>query len=322
METFNSKYGSLYKDWEGYESQHQYDRLERLVLSYNKNLRTEVIKAKEKYNLKIRSLISDKTGLNLSFPYDKNRIEKRTITVEVEDRVPSTLLDIFKAYDDSIIELLLHYRQLQATISELEFQLNHLKKFTPLYKGDVESGKLNEVLNHLIKLVEVVEKSDILTAIQRLDPDILGAYFLQSNRVELYWLPIGLLSLINNMSVEDFTIVVLTHELVHGYTHIGFDKDGNHWDTVDFGNSDLVIVEGFAQLYTDMICKDYFDSAGMAFETLLNSQRPEYTVYKLWHLNDGKNNYEKARQILLRVRAKCCKNYNDFNAELRRLTEF
>jgi hypothetical protein len=323
MDTFKSKYNHL-NSYDNTQQREQYSRLKELVLSFNKDLEKEVAKAKDKYNLRIRGLISDKTGLDLSFTFkneqkytfDKTHVKKRNIRVDITDKVPNSLLEILKNFTDSQIKLLLHFRQMQSSIVEIEFQISQFNNFSEYHQNKTSIAELDLVLQHLKKLVNEVENSNILSAIQKLDPDVLGSYFLNDNHIELYWLSIGFLSLINNYSVEDYTLVVLIHELTHGYTHIGFDKDGNSWLTSDFGNSDLKVVEGFAQLYTEMICKDYFEGAFNAFMTLLQSQRTEYTDYKYWELSNGENIYERARLVLLKTRSKCWNNYGQFRSEL------
>ena len=42
-----------------------------------------------------------------------------------------------------------------------------------------------------------------------------------------------------DVAIEDLTVVVLIHELAHGYTHIGRDIDGTSWDDTAFAKSDL-----------------------------------------------------------------------------------
>jgi hypothetical protein len=39
--------------------------------------------------------------------------------------------------------------------------------------------------------------------LKRLGPDILGAYYFYERRVELYWLSIGMYSLIYNTPIEE-----------------------------------------------------------------------------------------------------------------------
>jgi hypothetical protein len=70
------------------------------VLSFNKNLKDEVFRAKEKYNLKVRGVIAEKTGVSLTFKTKEtyNR-EAAFIPIRIVDLVPSSLLKLFDNYD-------------------------------------------------------------------------------------------------------------------------------------------------------------------------------------------------------------------------------
>lgn len=326
MDTFQSKYSTWFLPLTQKQKQ-QYERLEKLVLSFNENLKDEVIRAKEKYNLKARSVIADKTGVSLTYrtkDIDTKQIDnsdKAKIPIKVVDLVPLSLLELFDKYDDNHIELLLHYRRMKRSVNELQFQIRKYSEFTQFHNESAKVSELNNSIKHLHKLIKEVEDCGILEAIQKLGPDLLGAYFLRDNRVELYWLCIGLCNILHDLPIEDFTLVVLIHELVHGYTHIGFDKDGNNWNTDDFNHADLKIVEGFAQFYTEMLCRDYFDQATDAFNALLTKQSTEYTDYKNWFGEKEPDKYEKVRRLLLKTRKSRIVKYDDFKHYLEKIKE-
>jgi len=299
----------------------QYERFERLVLNFNVNLKDEVIRSKDQYNNKVRGVIADKTGLTLAFKV--NNIEKTdsndkaTIPIQVVDYLPISLIELFDKYDDTHIELLLHYRLMKNTVIELDFQIQKFQSFSQHHQELTSIKELDKSKQHLKKLIKEIENCGILDEIQRLGPDVFGAYFLDENRVELYWLCIGLCNILYDFPIEDFTLVVLIHELVHGYTHIGFDKDGNKWHTDDFNKCDSKIVEGFAEFYTEMICKDYFDKALGAFNAL---ELPiQYTEYKNWFGEKEPGKYEKARRILLKTRTNKIINYDEFRHHLEKI---
>jgi hypothetical protein len=296
----------------------QYERLEKLVLSFNENLKNEVVRAKEKYNLKVRGVIAEKTGVSLIFRTKDldtkliDSLDKASIPIKVVDLVPSSLLELFAKFDDNHIEMLLHYRRMKRAAEELEFQISKYSAFSQYHVETANINEIETIIKHLRKLINEVEQCGIIEAIQKLGPDLLGAYFLRDNRVEIYWLCIGLCNILHDLPIEDFTLVVLIHELAHGYTHIGFDKDGNKWNTEDFDHSDLKIVEGFAQFYTEMLCRDYFDQATEAFNALLTKQSTEYTDYKNWFGEREPDKYEKARRILLKTRKNRIAIYDEF----------
>jgi hypothetical protein len=326
MDSFNNKYSTWFLPLTQKQKQ-QYERLEKLVLSFNVNLKDEVIRAKDKYNLKVRGVIAEKTGVSLTYRTKDidtkkiDNIDKASIPIKVVDLVPLSLLDLFDKFDDAHIELLLHYRRMKSASKELEFQIRKHPTFSQYHLGLSSVDELNNSIRHLNKLIKEVDDCGILEAIQKLGPDLLGAYFLSDNRVELYWLCIGLCNILHDLPIEDFTLVVLIHELAHGYTHIGFDKDGNYWNTDDFNHCDLKIVEGFAQFYTEMLCRDYFDQATSAFNALLSKQSTEYTEYKNWFGVKEPDKYEKARRILLKTRRSKITKYDEFSHCLEKIKQ-
>ena len=321
MQTFFTKYSNWTNDLFPNPA-NQYKRLEKLVLSFNSSYKVEVERAKNKYNTRLRSVIREKTGLSLNFQKtnlvlntsDKDNV---SIPIKIVDKVPQNLLRIFEKYKDEQIQLLLHYRDIQDTIDEIKYQIENYKIYEKFHQNKTEIDSLVHTLDYFIKLKIEIDNSGIIGEVQNLGPDTLGSYFIKDNRIELYWLSIGLCSIFYDCSVEDFTLIVLTHELLHGYTHIGFDKDGNIWDTNYFQNCDLRIVEGFAQFYTELICTDYFSQSIKAFNNLLTVQSEEYYSYKTWLPENEKDKYEKARQMLLMVRKEKTIKYDDFKTRFK-----
>ena len=326
MHTYSNKYSTWFLPLNNKQKKN-YERLESLVLSFNQNFKEEVIRAKDKYNQTIRNAITEKTGLSLT---TKNIVvnnkfidskENAAIPIKIVDIVPSSLLTLFENFDDHHIELLLHYKRLTNAYRELGFQIDNYKRFSEFHNEIYDIKTLENSQKHIHRLLQEIEASGILGAIKNLGPDLLGAYFLNNNNVELYWVSIGLCNILFDLPVEEFTIIVLTHELVHGYTHIGFDKDGHNWETEHFDNTDLRIVEGFAQLYTELICRDYFEHASKSFDVLLERQSVEYTTYKEWFREKENDIYEKTRRALLDTRNKRIFDYGAFMDNLVRIKE-
>jgi hypothetical protein len=90
--------------------------------------------------------------------------------------------------------------------------------------------------------------------------DVLGAYFFHLRFVNLYWMAIGFIAGVLNLPVEALTVVVAAHELAHAYSHLGKDIDGVRWNTQTFSETELGIVEGLAQYYTEIVCKAIRDA--------------------------------------------------------------
>jgi len=103
---------------------------------------------------------------------------------------------------------------------------------------------------------KIVETAMALSAGTR-----VGAYFplgrnparSRAPAVELYWVVIGAIAKIIDVDLEGLTLVVLTHELAHAYSHLGADKDGNRWNDKAFCQADVEIKEGVAQYYTEKV---------------------------------------------------------------------
>lgn len=104
--------------------------------------------------------------------------------------------------------------------------------------------------------------SDPLRILFDVNEDILGVYRYKTSGVksddrainrasiELYWAVIGLVAGYAACTVEDLTVVVLTHELAHAYTQLGADADGGRWQARRFASAGIAVVEGLAQYYS------------------------------------------------------------------------
>ena len=323
METFESKYSTWYEPLNQKQIE-KHKSIEKLILSINKDLKEEVKRSYKKNNIKIRKILSDKTGFSLHYKsFEQGNFidinEKVSIPIKVEDSVPKKFLDILENCDDQLLELLLKYNSMVTTLNELKFQKDKYHSFSKYHDGKCEPEEIQSTIIHLKKLINAVDSSGIIEKLKRLGPDILGAYYFYERRVELYWLSIGMYSLIYNTSIDDLTIVVLTHELAHGYSHVGFDIDGNDWDTHAFSKTDLKIVEGIAQFYTEMICNDYFEGASSTFKNLLEKQEIQYCDYKNWFETNEENKYEKMRSTIRKVRKLRITEYGHFNEILDRI---
>lgn len=120
--------------------------------------------------------------------------------------------------------------------------------------------------------------------------------------------------------IEDLTIVVLTHELAHAYTHLGADVDGTRWDTDAFAATDLRIVEGLAQLYTETVVDRLAQSlpgAKIAFDALLKKQSEPYTIFKQW-IDPAEARGEIIRSAMIYTRATRNTEYEIFRDAIER----
>jgi hypothetical protein len=114
-----------------------------------------------------------------------------------------------------------------------------------------------------------------------------GVYNIRYRRVALYVKPIYFYCRAKNLNFKTFVIMVLTHELAHGYSHIGLDKDRQSWAKI--GSSDLDIVEGVAQYYTRRFFQKYsnrFSDGLHVFDCLIEDQDDCYKNFLKWQVTD------------------------------------
>ena len=118
-------------------------------------------------------------------------------------------------------------------------------------------------------------------------------------------MPIALIAQTINVTPEDLAIVVLTHELAHGYTHIGRDIDGEVWDREIFAQTSKEVKEGLAQHYTEAITTKLglrAPKAHEAYEKFLKLQRGPYLVHQDWLKAHFERRGEAVRVAMLAAR--------------------
>ncbi len=137
-------------------------------------------------------------------------------------------------------------------------------------------------------LLKVLSQHDPLETVLSVEKDVLGVYeydasdlladerWVNRATIKLYWGVIGLVSEWMPCTVEDLTIVVLTHELAHAYTQLGADIEGRRWPVRAFHEAEIGLVEGLAQYYTDRVLRRLerrHEGALKVYETMLLRQR-------------------------------------------------
>jgi hypothetical protein len=197
----------------------------------------------------------------------------------------------------------------------------------PLGKAIID-GKdvhLPPVITLLEDLWNFIGKEDPLKRILSVEDNVLGAYFFASggqaplfgiddrwSRIELYWCVIGLFARSLGVTTEALTVVVLTHELAHAYTHLGMDTDRKRWSTGSYARAEKPLKEGLAQYYTYLVSRSLIERIPdlyTAYEKLLKNQPPAYHTHEGWI--EGYNE-EEIRSALVNVRRRELLGLDDF----------
>lgn len=127
-------------------------------------------------------------------------------------------------------------------------------------------------------------------------------YSINTARIRLYWMVIGLVSQWIGCSVEALTIVVLTHEYAHAYAQLGADIEGRRWPAQVFDRAEIKVKEGLAQYYTERVLSQNshrYPAAYKTYEKMLRLQPPPYRVHRCWLENFAP---ESVRFAMLKLR--------------------
>ena len=166
-------------------------------------------------------------------------------------------------------------------------------------------------------------KLDELEAVNKvvgINEDVLGAYFFRVPEINLYWVVIGITARALGVSPEALTIVVLAHELAHAYTHLGRDIDDERWHVEEFARTDLEIVEGLAQFYTQVLCRrleQRMPAALEAYQELLKRQSGPYQAHQQWIEGDERAG-EVIRVSMIECRTKRIRASEEFTEAVKR----
>jgi hypothetical protein len=263
----------------------------------------------KQWNQIIRDHIRTETGLKLS-----DGDSRFAIPVRVVRGFPVTLARLIDQYRDPVMwRLIIGQPKLGGLVQGLEFLLAEWDRFEP-WSSLPEAAKngqptLERALAIASSLQQAALAEKVVQQIKDIHEDILGVYRFQPGQgsaVELYWLPIAMVAAMLDVAIEDLTVVVLIHELAHGYTHVGRDIDGTSWDDAGFRESDLAVVEGLAQFYTEVISEKLAArTPGLftAYQALLNLQGGLYHAHRDWLKGDRRQMGETVRFTLIAARS-------------------
>jgi hypothetical protein len=267
-------------------------------------------------------LIRDETGLKLA-----GGNERQAINFQVVDGLPLSLAKIFEEDSNPLLwELILNNATLKTTLSGLkvlEDNFEPLSNWRREKHSTLTIAELQNTKSIVAALIEWLESLSIRERFEKINEDVLGAYFFRKRTIQIYWMAIAVVARMLDVSVEGLTVAVFAHELIHAYTHLGNDHDGEQWETGAFADADLKIVEGLAQFYTAVICKRVEGrllGVSNAFEQLLSIQSPTYTEFQSW-TKPNERAGEIVRFSMIGCRKKRLVHYKDFLDELKKVRE-
>lgn len=261
---------------------HLYNRWVHALESVQCDAKGAVTRAKDKWNVIIRDRLRNETALRLTIG-DR----AQSVPIRVVDGLPEPFLSVIERFADAEWAILN-----EATLRNVARGTECMSGMRPLVQRrwpkrvgpatPAEIRRVGETAKAWIDLIEELLAADQIIGINE---DVLGAYFYKVPEVRLYWVALGIVAKLIDVSIESLTVVVLAHELGHAYTHLGYDIDDLQWDSELFAGTDIHIVEGLAQFYTNVVCEHLtgrIPEAKSAFEKLLERQGSAYTSFRRW----------------------------------------
>lgn len=265
------------------------------------------------WNRTIREQTRKETGLSLSW-----ETRQVNIPVKIKYGLPIPLANALEDFHHPVLwDLLINrsqFVQAGSGLALIERKYENLKD-VQVSRSPPSPNHIHEVSEYIKALVEMLDDVELPKIILGIEEDTMGAYYFCVPEVHIYWMAIGLISILLGLSVRELTLITLTHELAHAYCHLGFDIDGSQWDTSAFANSDLYIVEGLAQYYTRLISINLLDRLPNLIEVfgeLLMQQSRPYYDFADWEVIDAQQEKEIVRFGMLTTRARNICNYDEF----------
>lgn len=276
-----------------YSNGHLYDRWVHALESVQRDTAGAVARAVDKWNRIIRDRLRNETALRLTIG-DRTQ----SVPIRVVDGLPEPFLSVIEEFADAEWAILN-----EATLRNVARGTEYMSKMRPLVQrrwpkraGPATPAEIQRVGETALAWIGLIEELRAADQIIGINEDVLGAYFYKVPEVRLYWVAVGIVARLIGVSIESLTVVVLVHELAHAYTHLGYDIDDFQWDSERFAGTDIHVVEGLAQFYTDVVCEHLTErvpEAKNAFERLLKKQGPAYTSFRRWIPPQPEGNKER-----------------------------
>jgi hypothetical protein len=257
----------------------------------------------KRWNAPIRAEVRAVTALKLTD--DSSRITAN-IPVSVIDGMPKPLAEATNEIEAWQWWLVLHRPTLEQADRGLKLIVDQ-KDLLSEHVSDV-STRLGAVWLSRSFIGDILKRSvddDLLMRFQKIEEDILGAYWIHASRIQLYWMPLAIFAPLFRVSLSTLTVAVLCHELVHAYSHRGVDIDGSSWPTECFMKTDTYVKEGLAQYYTEQVMRALGARLPDGLDTFLaktSKQAAPYTTYQNWLGDKKQPSPEAARLAMLEFR--------------------
>ncbi len=319
------------------------DLLEMIPADTQKQVRD----AYKQHNLALREAIRNETRLRLRHvepgEMGEDRRDTRTdVPVRIEVGYPERVARIEIRPEDQLAARLAPWAH---TINSLDQSSRELSRVLDGFGGDACAllgiptwrtilPPASEIAQRLSVTIGAFNLGQRI--FEAVDEDILGVYRFDgeegapgragrpghegsaesTSEIQLYWGVIGLFAQLLGVSVASLTVVVLTHELAHAFTHLGFDIDGNRWTGYALGRSPRDLVEGLAQYYTARVVARLgprVPDGMLAYERLLTLQPRPYHAHLRWI---AEATPEAVRSALVVSRRNDAVYYDDFDAEV------
>ena len=233
------------------------------------------------------------------------QLQGRSVPILIAEGLPLPLRQVIPDGDGLELMLFLNRSLLQQVFEGTRFMSAIGAEVQRRYgsrAGSANAAELQSVGSTAKAWLDLIGGQDFEERLRGIDQDILGAYFIHERRFAIYWQAIGVIAARMEMSVEALTVVVLAHELVHAYTHLGFDIDRRNWPTERFCSTDIAIIEGLAQFYAEVVCRklvEQLPEASRTFEDLISVQHPIYATHREWVFVGDESNGEIIRGALV-----------------------
>jgi hypothetical protein len=292
-------------------------RWEHLLESSEPDLKVRVERACRQWNNIVRDYMRTETGLRLSAGDDVQSVPYRVV-----NGMPLRMADSLHRFGElgwALLNrpLLIAARDGTAFMESFQGTAHECWKEGAGPASVADLGCVRTTAENWLKLLDAQQP---VTTILKVNEDVLGAYFFRKSEIQIYWLPIGIVAGMLGVSPESLAVVVLIHELAHAYTHLGRDIDDERWNTDSFAATDLDIVEGLAQYYTQAICMKLefrMPAALAAYNALLPCQSPPYQAHLKW-VEGTERGGEVVRVSMIECRSKKILRAADFADAVKR----